>query len=179
MSEKKNELPSLRKTPLDFLSRDDPGAHYATWPTALCTIPIKTMCPRERCNTCGEPRRRTTGDPEYVKPDGTIHQFHGDGFTTNPQGGNSRIVTGADNGNMVAIRETLGWTDCGHDNYRPGIVLDPFAGTGTTLAVATGHGRTAIGIDLDHTNLELARQRIGPLLFNEQLPEHLTETVTP
>ncbi len=40
-------------------------------------------------------------------------------------------------------------------------------------------GRTAIGIDLDPTNLELARQRIGPLLFNEQLPEHLTETVTP
>ena len=45
-----------------------------------------------------------------------------------------------------------------------GTVLDPFAGTGTTLAVATGHGRHGIGIDLDPANAELARQRLGWLL---------------
>jgi hypothetical protein len=50
---------------------------------------------------------------------------------------------------------TLGWTDCGHDNYRPGVVLDPFAGTGTTLAVADCHGRDAIGIDIDERNRAL------------------------
>ena len=27
------------------------------------------------------------------------------------------------------------WTSCVHDNYRPGLVLDPFAGTGTSLRV--------------------------------------------
>ena len=53
------------------------------------------------------------------------------------------------------------WTDCGHADYRPGAVLDPFAGSGTTLAVAMGHGRDAIGIDLDGRNAELARQRVG------------------
>ena len=53
------------------------------------------------------------------------------------------------------------WTDCGHDDYRPGLVLDPFAGSGTTLAVATGHGRDAIGIDLDPRNADLARERVG------------------
>ena len=57
------------------------------------------------------------------------------------------------------------WTDCGHDNWRPGIVLDPFAGTGTTLAVATGHGRDAIGIDIDERNAELAEERIGPMFL--------------
>jgi DNA modification methylase len=46
-------------------------------------------------------------------------------------------------------------------------VLDPFAGSGTTLAVAQGHGRDAIGIDLDDRNLELARQRVGPMFFEE------------
>lgn len=56
---------------------------------------------------------------------------------------------------------TTGWTDCGHDNYRPGVVLDPFAGSGTTLSVATGHGRDAIGIALDERNAELAVGRIG------------------
>jgi hypothetical protein len=64
-------------------------------------------------------------------------------------------------------RSTLGFTDCGHDDYRPGRVLDPFAGSGTTLAVATGHGHDAIGIDLDARNLDLARERVGPMFFDE------------
>lgn len=40
-----------------------------------------------------------------------------------------------------------------------GTVLDPFAGTGTTLAVADLHGRDAIGIDLDPANTELHQPR--------------------
>lgn len=38
-------------------------------------------------------------------------------------------------------------------------------GSGTTLAVATGHGRDAIGIDLDERNAELALERVGPMLL--------------
>ncbi len=45
------------------------------------------------------------------------------------------------------------------------MVLDPFAGTGVTLAVATGHGHDAIGIDLDPANADLALQRVGPLML--------------
>jgi DNA modification methylase len=43
-------------------------------------------------------------------------------------------------------------------------VLDPFGGSGTTAAVAVGHGRAAIHIDLSPAYLELARQRVGPML---------------
>ena len=60
---------------------------------------------------------------------------------------------------------TLGWSDCGHDDYRPGMVLDCFGGTGTTGLVAHGHGRDAILIDIDSRNAELARDRIGPLFL--------------
>jgi DNA modification methylase len=45
-----------------------------------------------------------------------------------------------------------------------GTILDPFVGSGTTLAVATGHGRNAIGIDLDHRNEHLIRHRVGMFL---------------
>jgi DNA modification methylase len=38
---------------------------------------------------------------------------------------------------------------------------DTYAGSGTTLAVAVGCGRDATGIDLDPTNLDLARERCG------------------
>lgn len=60
--------------------------------------------------------------------------------------------------------ETVGWSDCGHGTWRPGHVLDPFAGTGTTLAVATGHGREATGIDIDPRNALLALERVGMFL---------------
>ena len=40
-------------------------------------------------------------------------------------------------------------------------------GSGTTLAVASGHGRTGIGIDLDERNLDLARERVGMFLTTD------------
>lgn len=51
-----------------------------------------------------------------------------------------------------------------------GTILDPFAGSGTTLAVATGHGRDCIGIDLDERNADLARERVG-MFLNVEYPE--------
>lgn len=53
---------------------------------------------------------------------------------------------------------------------RLGRVLDPFAGSGTTLQVATGHGRDAIGIDIDARNADLAADRCG--MFLEVVEPH-------
>jgi DNA modification methylase len=48
-----------------------------------------------------------------------------------------------------AKKRTVGWTICGCGKpLSPGVVLDPFMGTGTTLRVAHAHGRTSIGVDL-------------------------------
>jgi site-specific DNA-methyltransferase (cytosine-N4-specific) len=41
----------------------------------------------------------------------------------------------------------------------PGPVLDPFAGSGTTLLAAQAAGRCGVGVDLDPRNLEVARAR--------------------
>lgn len=47
-----------------------------------------------------------------------------------------------------AKKATVGWTDCGCGSaFRPGVVLDPFKGTGTSLRVAASLGRSAIGVD--------------------------------
>lgn len=48
-----------------------------------------------------------------------------------------------------AKRETIGWTacECGEETI-PGVVLDPFMGTGTTLRVALRMSRSAVGVDL-------------------------------
>jgi DNA modification methylase len=55
-----------------------------------------------------------------------------------------------------AQRVTTGWSECGCDApYAPGVVLDPFAGTGTTLKTALDMGRSAIGVDLDPSVMDL------------------------
>src|SRR5690606_28602511 len=105
-----------------------PGSHYATYPEALVVPLIESMCPRRVCTTCGEPFRRiveTNGTGQNTRKAGTAPD-------------DPRQV-GAVSSTEVpdyAERTTVGWPDCGHDNHRPGLVLDPFAGSGTTLAVA-------------------------------------------
>ncbi|KKK52867.1 hypothetical protein LCGC14_3100600, partial [marine sediment metagenome] len=41
-----------------------------------------------------------------------------------------------------------------------GLVLDPFIGSGTTAVVAERLGRHCLGIDINPTHIELAKQRI-------------------
>jgi hypothetical protein len=104
-------------------------------------------------------------------------------------GGGGRSVAGLTNGTnegLTRTAPTLGWSNCecpdevewlsvggcfGHGlvshkstKWRTGVVLDPFAGSGTTLDAAQAVGRHAIGIDLDHRNADLARDRVGMFL---------------
>ena len=43
----------------------------------------------------------------------------------------------------------------------PATVLDPFAGSGTTLAVAQALGRKSVGLDLNPEYLEIAKKYIN------------------
>jgi hypothetical protein len=71
-----------------------------------------------------------------------------------------RLSGGALDGDKPKVVPT-GWTDCGHNNYRPGIVLDPFGGSGTTAVAAARTGRDAVLIDIDERNLDLTRHRLA------------------
>jgi site-specific DNA-methyltransferase (adenine-specific) len=51
---------------------------------------------------------------------------------------------------------------CGCDApTMPGVVLDPFFGTGTVGVVAQRHGRDWVGIELNPTCIQVARDRLG------------------
>lgn len=119
------------------------------------------MCPRQVCTVCGHPRRRIV-EAEY--------EAHGDADRQNAEpralrGVEERGVNGSAqqfaHGRATKHVTTIGWTDCGHDSWRNGIVLDPFGGSGTTGMVAVGLGRDAICIDIDDRNADLAVERIG------------------
>lgn len=125
-------------------------AHYAMWPASLAERLILSMCPAEVCRSCREPRRRIVAKNRPTPADDSQRAKHANGQRPAPGRQNRPPEVG-----WEIDTTTIGWSDCGHDNYRPGVVLDPFYGTGTTGAVADLHGRDAIGIDLDPTNTEL------------------------
>lgn len=133
------------------------GAHYATYPPKLIAPLVEMMCPREVCRVCGKPRER------IVRAQRTLD---GKPAELPPMGDKERLaaVNGVGHWRMGTERTLGGWTDCGHEAYRLGLVLDPFAGTGVTGAVASGCGRDAILVDLDERNLDLARERVGMFL---------------
>ena len=62
-----------------------------------------------------------------------------------------------------ASTQTLGWQPtCGcNADVVPATVLDPFVGSGTTLAVAQALGRQSIGLDLNPEYLEIAKRYIN------------------
>ena len=56
---------------------------------------------------------------------------------------------------------TTGYTDCGcGEAWNPGIVLDPFCGSGTALRVARRLGRRFIGIDIVPEYVEMSLRRV-------------------
>lgn len=139
------------------------GSHYAVYPPALLERPIKSMCPQQVCTVCGEPRRRITErTAEYAAARAEVGDFKSGRDRDGGLNGTTQYV----DGKHIECAEniTVGFTDCGHDSYRNGIVLDPFGGSGTTGMVATGLGRDAVLIDLDERNADLAYDRIGMFL---------------
>ena len=141
-----------------------PEAHFATYPEALVERCLKAGCPEQVCRVCGKPRERLivvesrpNESDNRGKHDGTLYRTVSGGVT-----------------NDARAREDLGFTDCGHgthvgqgsyreDQYRPGIVLDPFLGSGTTAKVARRLGRHCVGIELNETYAELAARRTQQL----------------
>ena len=59
----------------------------------------------------------------------------------------------------IHFTEALAASVIGHASQPADLVLDPFAGYGTTIAVAERMGRRAIGIELVPEHLEIARRR--------------------
>ena len=62
----------------------------------------------------------------------------------------------------IHFTEALAASVIGHASRAGELVLDPFAGYGTTVTVAERMGRRGIGIELIPEHLEIARLRAGP-----------------
>jgi len=159
-----------------------PEAHFATFPEELprkCILAGTSE--RGVCSQCGKPWERVVerqSKYEGGRREDSLENYGG--YKKGWKGGNE---------DFAPETKTLGWRptcacctvcggnhnpDCRHEqkppSTAPAVVLDPFAGSGTTLLVALQLDRKAIGIELNPKYGELIWKRIEKEAKQGRLP---------
>jgi DNA modification methylase len=131
--------------------------HFAAFPPEWPKRIIQGWSPAEVCVECGDGRRPMTeraftgsyNDTEAAKQ--RLRAAMG--------GGIAKVTLGQ----TAHIQRTITGTACGCTEpttpTTPGVVLDPFGGTGTTAMVAHALGRVGISVDLSHDYCRVAQWR--------------------
>lgn len=158
-----NEVVSARnpRSVLTLSGESYSGTHYAVFPTKLIAPLIRATCPAKCCPVCGAGwapvvERNIKGYRHISPKDDNPNRGDGPGTS-------SRLH----NQYFDEQRNVLGYRpSCVHNELWakhagkpvpepvPGIVLDPFVGSGTTLQVANELGLRSIGLDLSHSYLD-------------------------
>jgi DNA modification methylase len=127
-----------------------PEAHFATYPEKLVEPCILAGSSEKGvCAECGKPWERTV-ERESMQINRTHN--HPEYLRTRTSGTMTKPPSST----------TTGWhptCDC-NASIVPATVLDPFVGSGTTMAVAQRLGRRGIGTDLSEAYLKLAIKRL-------------------
>lgn len=138
-----------------------PGAHFATFPPDLVEVCVLAgSSERGVCAACGFPWIRVIDKSQPVAlPDNPNEALPYDAGSGHKHGVNSSTL------HKVRIMTTRDWwpsCDCNAGEPIPAVVLDPFAGSGTTVQVARQLGRHGVGLDLSFDYLQTqAKTRLG------------------
>lgn len=132
--------------------------HFAAFPTEFPRRIIQGWSPREVCTACGEGRRPVS------ERSGVVYQRSKPNLRTAaslPEGDHGWSPAVSSLGKALETRIT-GYSCACPDTSAPttpGVVLDPFGGTGTTALVASVLGRHGISVDLSADYCRLAEWR--------------------
>jgi DNA modification methylase len=130
--------------------------HYAAFPMEWPRRLILGWSPREVCTACGEGRRpvaelgRVPDRPGRVQ--GRTVDALLDGHGADGRAGSRFARTSTITGYACSCPDASA-------SSTPGVVLDPFGGTGTTALVATMLGRRGVSVDLSGDYCRLAQWR--------------------
>lgn len=130
--------------------------HFAAFPTEWPRRIITGWSPREVCTACGEGRRPVADVEQTARRPIGLTQMHTAMDARADKGTKSNI------GHVISSRTITGYACACPDTSAPttpGVVLDPFGGTGTTALVADVLGRDGITVDLSADYCRLAQWR--------------------
>ncbi len=139
---------SVRSDVLKINPRGYDGAHYAVFPEALAEIPIRAGSAAQACPHCGAAWRRV------VERDGGTWQDRKEAGHPSRYGLVPPQSVKVGTSQMRDLGFAPGCTCAGNDGSAASVVLDCFAGSGTTLRVAMRLQRNAIGIELSQNYIE-------------------------
>jgi site-specific DNA-methyltransferase (adenine-specific) len=143
---------ALGKNPGDvwtIATRGFRGPHFATFPPELIRRPILATCPEAICTRCGTPWRRKA----------TVKRVPIGSPAKSPLVRDKQVMRTGDRWHAVREVGDLIPCSCGAPTV-PGVVLDPFMGSGTVGLVAEQLGRDWLGIELNAEYRDLALRRI-------------------
>lgn len=139
------------------------GAHFACYPPKLIEPCILAGSPEKRCASCGAPHVRVTEKVRRPTRPGTNSKVNrasdDEGSPYEEQSGS--IVGNRDPERHVTAVKTIGFEpscQCGSES-EPGVVLDPFAGSGTTAEVAQNNGRDWIMCEANPEYVRMIEER--------------------
>jgi len=136
-------------------------AHFAVFGERFVEPLIKVACPQWICKKCGKPRERIVAK-KYIRFERQTQKKYLQMVRYSPT---SILMT-----RSLPLTYTKDWTDCGCGvGWEAGVVLDPFAGSGTVGVVAERLGRNSILIDLNKEYCEMAYRRLKPLVRQMKL----------
>jgi len=115
--------------------------HFAVFPEALIEPMIQSTCPPAICTKCGHPYRKVLRQINRAGGEQKENQVDGAGDDM---------------------------CSCGAET-KPGLVVDPFMGSGTTGAVALKLGREFIGFEINPDYVKFAEDRIEKVKSGLQL----------
>ncbi len=143
----------------EFPTKPYPGAHFAVFPDKLPETCIRAATPEVGCcSKCGAPWERVTERKRMTRPELPKNDPR---HRPNTYSGAYKDINGKGDAGYTEVK-TLGWRPtCKCDAPRvPSLVLDLFAGAGTTLAVGKREGRRVAGWELSEQYCRLIVERV-------------------
>jgi DNA modification methylase len=166
-----NPLGRNRRSVWRVATQGFPGAHFAVFPPRLIEPCILAGTPEKCCARCGAPWQKRSNLNSMHRAIGLVPSCDCFGWPSdtmlpcpecsgigrNPK---SRMTCVRCRGKGERLQENWDAFDLAACISEPGMVIDPFAGAGTTGVVALQHGRRFAGCDLNETYVAMARTRL-------------------